>query len=75
MRRKKKRIHPKVLKEKFLPIFIVLRRDTLMRSAFHLFKKKSKETKGENPKKVTNPKGPKKIQIPKVKVAFDVGVS
>ena len=38
-------------------------------------RRKAKKQKIKNPKKVTNPKRLKKMWVPKVKVAFDVGVS
>ena len=40
-----------------------------------LFKKKGKEAEGEKAQKATNPKGPKKMWVPKVNVASDASVS
>ena len=37
-------------------------------------RRKAKRQKVKKSKKATNPKGPKKIWVPKVKVAFDAGV-
>ena len=36
---------------------------------------KAKRQKVKKPKKATNPKGPKKMRVPKVKVASDAGMS
>ena len=38
-------------------------------------KRKTKRQKVKNPQEKTNPKGPKKIWVPKVKVVSTVGVS
>ena len=38
-------------------------------------RRKVKKQKMKNPKKVANPKEPKKMWVPKVKVAFGAGVS
>ena len=38
-------------------------------------RRKAKRQKVKRPKKATNPKGPKKIYVPKVKTVFDAGMS
>ena len=38
-------------------------------------RRKAKKQKVKKSKKTTNPKGPKKIQVPKVKIVSDAGVS
>ena len=38
-------------------------------------RKKAENQKVKRPKKTTNPKGPKKIQVPKVKIVSDAGLS
>ena len=74
MRRKKMKNYPKVLKAKFLLVFTILRRDTLLKNK-SFSRRKAKRQKVKKSKKATNPKGSKRIWVPKVKIRGDEVVS
>ena len=67
------RNHPKILKTKFLPIYIILIRDTLLIDAFQ--EERQKDRKVKTQKKIASTKGPKKIWVPEVKIVSDASVS